>query len=50
MATGISDREIAQRLVLAESTIKSHAKRIYVKLDVKNRLQAVQCARELNLL
>ncbi len=50
MAAGLSDKEIAQRLVLAESTIKSHAKRIYARLNVKNRLQAVECARVLNLL
>ena len=49
MAQGLSDREIAQRLVLAESTIKTYARRIYIKLDVKNRTQAVIRARELHL-
>jgi LuxR family maltose regulon positive regulatory protein len=49
MSLGLSDREIAQRLVLTENTIKTHAKRIYARLDVKNRAQAVTQARELGL-
>ncbi len=50
MGTGLSDREIAERLVLAEGTIKTHAKRIYTKLGVSNRMQAVLRARELHIL
>jgi ATP/maltotriose-dependent transcriptional regulator MalT len=50
MAEGFSNREIAQRLVLAEGTVKTHAKRIYAKLDVKNRLYAIRLAREMHLL
>jgi LuxR family maltose regulon positive regulatory protein len=50
MAEGLSDREIAQRLVLTEHTVKSHARRIYTRLEVRNRLQAVERARRLALL
>jgi len=50
MAQGYSDREIAQQLILAESTTKTYAKRIYAKLDVKNRTQAVMRANALRLL
>jgi LuxR family maltose regulon positive regulatory protein len=49
MSLGLSDREIAQRLVLTENTIKTHIKRIYARLNVKNRAQAVMRARELRL-
>lgn len=50
MAQGLSDREIAQQLVLAESSVKTYAKRLYVKLDVKNRTQAVTRAFALRIL
>ncbi|MBA2285250.1 MAG: helix-turn-helix transcriptional regulator [Ktedonobacteraceae bacterium] len=50
MAAGLSDREIAQHLVLAENTVKTYAKRIYAKLDVKNRTQAVTHAVALKIL
>lgn len=50
MAEGFSNREIAERLVLAEGTVKTHARRIYAKLDVKNRLYAIRLAREMHLL
>lgn len=41
MARGASNREIAQDLYLAEKTIKQHASRIFRKLNVKSRSQAV---------
>ncbi|MDQ2716573.1 MAG: LuxR C-terminal-related transcriptional regulator [Chloroflexota bacterium] len=50
MAQGLSDREIAQQLVLAENTVKSYAKRIYARLYVHNRTQAVTRAQALHLL
>ncbi len=50
MAKGLSNDEIAERLVLGRATIKSHAHRLFAKLDVRNRTQAVQRARELKLL
>jgi LuxR family maltose regulon positive regulatory protein len=50
MADGRSNKEIAQALILALSTIKMHVKHIYGKLGVKNRVQAVAQARALGLL
>jgi LuxR family maltose regulon positive regulatory protein len=50
MAAGLSNQEIADRLVLAVSTVKSHVKSILMKLEAQNRTQAVTHARELNLL
>jgi LuxR family maltose regulon positive regulatory protein len=50
MAQGLSNPEIARKLFISVTTVKTHAKNIYGKLNVKNRFQAVQRARELNLL
>ncbi len=49
-AEGLSNREIAGKLCLAESTVKSHLNTIFRKLDAKNRTQAVAQARQLGLL
>lgn len=50
IAKGLTNREIAQRLVIAPSTVKRHTVNIYNKLAVGNRTQAVSRARELGLL
>jgi LuxR family maltose regulon positive regulatory protein len=50
IAAGLSNREIAQELVIAVSTVKSHVNHIYGKLGVKNRTQAVAKAHDLALL
>jgi LuxR family maltose regulon positive regulatory protein len=50
ISTGLSNREIAQELVVAPSTVKSHINSIYGKLGVKNRTQAVVLAQALGLL
>jgi LuxR family maltose regulon positive regulatory protein len=50
IAAGLSNREIAERLVVAVSTVKTHINHIYRKLDVSKRTQAVARARELGLL
>jgi WD40 repeat protein/DNA-binding CsgD family transcriptional regulator len=50
IAHGASTREIAQRLVVASSTIKTYLKSIYRKLDVHTRTHAVVRAAELNIL
>ena len=50
LAAGKSNRQIASELFVALSTVKTHAKNIYGKLDVRNRTQAVSRARQLELL
>ena len=50
LADGHSNQEIASRLVLALSTVKSHVKSILMKLEAENRTQAVTRARELQIL
>ena len=47
---GASNQEIAQCLVLALSTVKSHVRTILAKLEASNRTQAVKRARTLGLL
>ena len=46
----LSTTEIAKELVVAVSTIRSHVKNIYSKLDVHSRLEAIERAKELNLI
>jgi DNA-binding CsgD family transcriptional regulator len=46
---GLSNREIADKLYVSENTVKTHVSNLLVKLQVKRRTQAIQVARELNL-
>jgi len=48
--TSLSVPEIADRLVVSPSTVRSHVKSVYGKLGAHNRLQALEYARELKLL
>jgi LuxR family maltose regulon positive regulatory protein len=50
IAQGLSNREICERLFLALDTVKGHNRRIYGKLDVQSRTEAVARGRELGLL
>lgn len=50
VATGASNREIAETLVIAEGTVKNHLTNILGKLSVKDRMQAVLRAREIGIL
>ncbi|MCB8945840.1 MAG: tetratricopeptide repeat protein [Ardenticatenaceae bacterium] len=50
MADGLTNQQIADRLILSLTTIKWHARNIYSKLNVRNRGTAVAHARTLNLL
>jgi LuxR family maltose regulon positive regulatory protein len=50
MAEGFSNHEIADRLVLGRATIKTHINRLFHKLDVTSRTQAIARGRALGLL
>jgi DNA-binding NarL/FixJ family response regulator len=50
IATGASNKEIADQLFIAEGTVKNHVTHILGKLDVRDRTQAALKARELGLL
>jgi DNA-binding CsgD family transcriptional regulator len=50
LAAGKSNKEISARLNVSPNTVKTHVARIYEKLEVKRRTEAVLRARELGML
>ena len=50
IADGLSNQNIANELFIATGTVKTHINRIYGKLDVKSRTQALAKARALDLI
>ena len=46
---GLSNQQIAATLYVSENTIKKHISRLFLKLDVERRTEAVRKAREWNL-
>jgi NarL family two-component system response regulator LiaR len=50
IAEGLSTREMADRLCVSENTVKTHCSRVFDKLGVNRRTQAVQAGKRLGLL
>ncbi len=50
MAEGFSNEEIATRLFVSLNTIKTHVSKLFEKMDVKRRTQAVEKAKRLSLI
>ena len=50
IAKGLSNKEIGDSLFLSESTIKTHVSNLLLKLNAKRRTQAVEIAKQLNIL
>ena len=50
IAEGLSTREMADRLCVSENTVKTHCSRVFDKLGVNRRTQAVQAGKQLGLL
>ena len=50
IAAGLSNQEIADRLYVSQNTVKTHASRLFDKLDARRRTQAVQIAKREGLI
>jgi len=50
MAKGMSNQEIAEQLFVSLNTIKTHSSKVFEKMDVKRRTQAVEKAKRLNII
>lgn len=50
IASGLSNREIAEKLFVSENTVKTHSSRLFDKLSAKRRTQAVQLGKEFGLI
>ena len=50
LASGQSNKELARTLAISPNTVKTHLARVFEKLEVQNRMQAVEKARWLALI
>lgn len=50
MADGYSNQEIADQLFVSLNTIKTHISRLFEKMEVKRRTQAIEMAKKLSLI
>jgi DNA-binding CsgD family transcriptional regulator len=50
IAQGLSNREIGERLFVSENTVKTHSSRVFEKMQVNRRVQAVQKGKDLGLI
>ena len=50
IAQGLSNREIGEKLFVSENTVKTHSSRLFDKMSVNRRVQAVQKGKDLGLI
>jgi DNA-binding CsgD family transcriptional regulator len=50
IAQGLSNREIGEKLFVSENTVKTHSSRLFEKMSVNRRVQAVQKGKDLGLI
>ncbi|RYD58635.1 MAG: response regulator transcription factor [Sphingobacteriales bacterium] len=50
MSAGLSNQEIADKLFVSLNTIKTHSSKLFEKMDVKRRTQAVEMAKRLSII
>ncbi len=50
IASGLSNKEIAERVHVSENTVKTHSSRVFAKLGARRRTQAVQMGKALRLI
>lgn len=50
LASGQSNKQLARTLGISPNTVKTHVGRVYEKLEVQNRVQAIETARRLGLI
>ncbi len=50
IAEGLSNREIGERLFVSENTVKTHSSRLFDKMGVNRRVQAIQKGKDLGLI
>ncbi|MBV7340129.1 LuxR C-terminal-related transcriptional regulator [Chloroflexi bacterium TSY] len=48
--SGLSNKEIEEKLFISHNTVRTHIKNLYSKLEVTSRTQAIRKARDLNLM
>jgi LuxR family transcriptional regulator, maltose regulon positive regulatory protein len=49
-AEGLTNDQLAERLFVAETTVRTHLRNINVKLDTRGRVEAIAAARKLGLI
>ncbi|MGC1205455.1 MAG: response regulator transcription factor [Flavobacteriaceae bacterium] len=50
ISEGLSNKEIAEKLFISESTIKTHVSNLLMKLNAKRRTQALQIAKDFKII
>jgi len=50
ISNGLSNKEIADKLFVSESTVKTHVSNLFIKLDAKRRTQAIKNAKALKII